>query len=73
MFLFSVRFNLSQLEEWCRANQLNSEDIIKQLDPIKDATQLMQVNKNSLEDVDSLLSVCSTLNILQVRRIFWLL
>lgn len=61
------RFNLTQLEEWCRTNQLNSDEILKPLDPIKEATQLLQVNKKSLDDVDSILSVCSTLNPLQVR------
>jgi len=64
-----IRFNLTQLEDWCITNQLNSEDILKPLDPIKDATQLLQVNKKSLEDVDSILSVCSTLNPLQVQKI----
>ena len=63
------RFNLTQLEEWCRTNQLNSDEILKPLDPIKEATQLLQVNKKSLDDVDSILSVCSTLNPLQVRQL----
>ena len=63
MILF--RFNLTQLEEWCRTNQLNADEILKPLDPIKEATQLLQVNKKSLEDVDSILSVCATLNPLQ--------
>lgn len=64
-----IRFNLTQLEEWCRTNQLNSDEILKPLDPIKEATQLLQVNKKSLDDVDSILSVCATLNPLQVQKI----
>eukprot|EP00794_Sanderia_malayensis_P004645 gene4645-5253_t len=64
-----IRFNLTQLEEWCRTNQLDSVEITKHLDPIKEATQLLQVNKKSLDDVDSILSVCSTLNPLQVQKI----
>ena len=63
---FSCRFNLTQLEEWCRTNQLDTLDITKPLEPIKEATQLLQVNKKSLDDVDSILSVCATLNPLQV-------
>lgn len=63
---------MTQLEEWCRTNQLDTLDITKPLEPIKEATQLLQVNKKSLDDVDSILSVCATLNPLQVCELMFL-
>ena len=62
---------MTQLEEWCRTNQLDTLDITKPLEPIKEATQLLQVNKKSLDDVDSILSVCATLNPLQVCELMF--
>ena len=37
------------------------------LENVIQATQLLQVNKKTLEDVDAICEVCSSLNTLQVR------
>lgn len=66
--LFS-RFNLTQLEEWCRTNQLHENfNVVEQLEPITEVVQLLQVNKKSIEDVDGIISIISKLNTLQVRN-----
>ena len=62
-----LRFNLSQLEDWVRLNQLEGSGIVEALENITQATQLLQVNKKTLEDVDAICEVCSSLNTLQVR------
>lgn len=63
------RFNLTQLEEWCRTNQLHENfNVVEQLEPITEVVQLLQVNKKSIEDVDGIISIISKLNTLQVRN-----
>lgn len=66
--IFPFRFNLSQLEDWVRINQLESGNILEGLECITQATRLLQVNKSTLEDVEAICEVCSSLNTLQVRR-----
>ena len=67
VFFLFLRFNLSQLEDWVRLNQLDGSGVVEALDNVMGATQLLQVNKKSLEDVDSICEVSSSLNTLQVR------
>lgn len=67
--LFSARFNLSQLEDWVRVNQLDGSGIVEALESITQATQLLQVNKKTLEDVDAICEVCASLNTVQVQKI----
>ncbi|XP_078360518.1 unconventional myosin-Va-like [Oculina patagonica] len=64
-----IRFNLSQLEDWVRLNQLEGSGIVEALENVIQATQLLQVNKKTLEDVDAICEVCSSLNTLQVQKI----
>jgi len=64
----SSRFNLSQLEDWVRVNQLEGSGIVEALEAITQATQLLQVNKKTLEDVDAICEVCASLNTLQVQH-----
>ena len=66
------RFNLSQLEDWVRLNQLEGSGIVEALENVIQATQLLQVNKKTLEDVDAICEVCSSLNTLQVRKPLYL-
>ena len=67
--LLVSRFNLTQLEEWCRTNQLHENfNVVEQLEPITEVVQLLQVNKKSIEDVDGIISIISKLNTLQVRE-----
>ena len=67
VFFPFLRFNLSQLEDWVRLNQLEGSGIVEALENVTQATQLLQVNKKTLEDVDAICEVCSSLNTLQVR------
>ena len=49
-------------------NQLEGGGIVDALENVTQATQLLQVNKKTLEDVDAICEVCSSLNTLQVSR-----
>ena len=63
---FVLRFNLSVLEDWVRINQLDSGNILDGLTCIIQATQLLQVSKSSIKDVDAICEVCNSLNTIQV-------
>ncbi|XP_047130704.1 unconventional myosin-Va isoform X1 [Hydra vulgaris] len=64
-----IRFNVTQLEEWCRTNQLHESDLLKQLEPITEVVQILQVNKKSVEDADGIIAIVKSLNALQVQKI----
>lgn len=62
-----IRYNLTQLEEWCRRNGLQDSGAIEALEPIVQATQLLQVSKKAQSDVAGIFEMCTALNPLQVR------
>ena len=63
-----IRYNLSQLEQWVRDNKLNDGGVEEPLEPLIQATQLLQARKTEA-DVDSLCDVCSKLNMSQIVKI----
>lgn len=66
------RFNLTQLEEWCRINQLHENyGVVEELEPITEIVQLLQVNKKSTADVDGIIEIATRLNSLQVMLPFF--
>ena len=69
---FVQRFNLIQLEEWCRTNQLHESDLLTQFEPITEVVQILQVNKKSVKDADGIISLVKTLNALQVNLLKYL-
>ena len=69
---FVQRFNLTQLEEWCRAKQLHESDLLTQFEPITEVVQILQVNKKSVKDADGIISIVKTLNALQVNFLKYL-
>ena len=62
-----VRFNITKLQEWARENQL--DDAGEVLKEAVQVTQLLQVNKTSLGDVDTILDCCEALSPVQVQKI----
>lgn len=57
------------LEDWVRINQLDGSGIVEALDSITQAAQLLQVSKKTLEDVDAICEVCTSLNNIQMQKI----
>ncbi|EDV25275.1 uncharacterized protein TRIADDRAFT_24346, partial [Trichoplax adhaerens] len=64
-----IRYNISQLEEWCRDNDLSESGAIESLEYVTQATQLLQVSKKTKEDVDGIFDMCNRLNPLQIQKI----
>ncbi|NWV01190.1 MYO5B protein, partial [Upupa epops] len=64
-----LRYNLSQLEQWLRAEGLQHSGAQEMLEPLVQAAQLLQVKKVTLEDARALCSLCTVLSPQQVVKI----
>ena len=62
----SSRYNLSHLEQWMRDNKMQDCGAQPCLDPIIQASQLLQARKTD-SDVDSICEMCSKLTTSQVN------
>lgn len=62
---YLTRYNLSHLEQWLRDNKLNESGAQSTLEPITQASQLLQARKSDA-DVDSICEMCSKLTTPQV-------
>ena len=62
-----IRCNLTALEEW--AHKFGLDDSRDQLGEAVQITQLLQVNKSRMEDVDAIRQGCDRLNALQIQKI----
>ncbi|KAK7096542.1 hypothetical protein V1264_005826 [Littorina saxatilis] len=63
-----IRYNLSHMEQWLRDNKLNESGAQSALDPIVQASQLLQARKTDT-DVDSICEMCSKLTMAQIVKI----
>lgn len=68
-FLISCRYNLSHLEQWCRDLKMQHTEVIETLQPIVQASQLLQARKTD-EDVQSVSDMCNKLTTSQVKLSF---
>ena len=62
------RYNLNILEEWVRENGLMEDELMNgsMLHPMIQASKLLQMKKQSFQDVEEIISLCTCLNLLQV-------
>ena len=60
------RYNISHMEQWLRDNKLQECGAQQALDPVVQASQLLQARKTDA-DVDSICEMCSRLTTSQVR------
>jgi myosin-5 len=63
-----IRFNLSQLEQWLREQRLHDGGALDVMEPIIEATQLLQARKTD-DDVSSICDMCSHLTTPQIIKI----
>ncbi|XP_056146233.1 unconventional myosin-Vb, partial [Lampris incognitus] len=64
-----LRYNISQLEEWLRGNNLHQSKAAATLDPIIQAAQLLQVKKKTSQDAEAICSLCTALTLQQIVKI----
>jgi len=63
-----IRFNLSHLEQWILENGLQASEAVATLQPIVQASQLLQSRKE-LDDVEAVCETCSKLTTPQIVKI----
>ena len=66
LFVLPPRYNLSHLEQWLRDQKLVECGASQALEPIVQASQLLQARKTD-SDVDSICEMCSKLTTSQVN------
>lgn len=64
-----IRYNTSQLEDWLRKEKLENALIQERLDPLVQVSQLLQVNKETKEDADEIVILCTRLTTAQVCKL----
>ncbi|GAB6032023.1 myosin I [Chamberlinius hualienensis] len=63
-----IRYNLSHIEQWCRDHKLQDQGVTEPLQPIIQASQLLQARKTD-DDVNSICEMCDKLSIAQIIKI----
>ncbi|KAF8788252.1 unconventional myosin-Va-like isoform X3 [Argiope bruennichi] len=63
-----IRYNLSHLEQWCRDLRIQHTEVIETLQPIVQASQLLQARKTD-EDVQNICDMCDKLTTSQIVKI----
>ncbi|NWW86774.1 MYO5B protein, partial [Rhynochetos jubatus] len=64
-----LRYNISQLEQWLRAEGLQQSEACEVLEPLVQGAQLLQLKKVTEEDAGALCSLCTVLSPQQVVKI----
>ncbi|NXU58149.1 MYO5B protein, partial [Turnix velox] len=64
-----LRYNISQLEQWLRAEGLQQSGASEVLEPLVQVSQLLQMKKVTEEDAGALCSLCTALSPQQVVKI----
>ena len=55
-----LRYNVSQVEEFLSRRSMRDKGMMRELAPLVQASQLMQVKKQDEKDADSLLAMCDS-------------
>ncbi|XP_022250756.1 unconventional myosin-Va-like isoform X1 [Limulus polyphemus] len=63
-----IRYNLSHLEQWCRDQKMQHSEVTETLQPIVQASQLLQARKTD-DDVQSICDMCDKLTTSQIIKI----
>ena len=66
-----LRYNINTLEQWIRDSNLQNSGVAETLEPIIQASQLLQARKSD-SDIKSICEMCSKLTIAQIQRILFL-
>ena len=66
------RYNVSQVEQWLRAQGLQQSGAREMLEPLIQAAQLLQVKKATEEDAAAICSLCTVLTPQQVWGRGWM-
>lgn len=63
------RYNVWQLQEWLTDRQLTDCGAKETLEPLRQAAQLLQINKKTEADAQAICTLCTALNTAQVHDV----
>ncbi|KAM9496857.1 unconventional myosin-Va [Clarias gariepinus] len=64
-----IRYNVSQLEEWLKEKGMQGGGVQETLEPLIQASQLLQIKKKSQEDAEAIATTCTALTATQIEKI----
>jgi myosin-5 len=64
-----MRYNLNFLEEWIREHGLAPFGVLDALQPIVQASKLLQMKKQTIADAETICNTCTELNLLQIQKL----
>ena len=62
LFVLSVSYNVSLLEEWLRSRGVQAGGAVATLEPLIQAAQLLQVGKKTEADAKAIVQTCTALS-----------
>lgn len=62
-----VNYNVTRLEEWCKGHEI--EDGSTYLSHLLQAAKLLQLRKNTTEDIDIIYEICFSLKPIQIQKL----
>lgn len=65
-----IQYNVTRIEEWCTLHDISEAAL--HLEPLMQATKLLQLNKTSTEDVEIMFDVCFLLSATQIKKLLGL-
>lgn len=62
-----IQYNLTRIEEWCKAHDISEGTI--HLERLMQAVKLLQLQKTTVQDIDTMFDVCHLLNPSQIKKL----
>ncbi|KAI9309380.1 P-loop containing nucleoside triphosphate hydrolase protein [Cunninghamella echinulata] len=62
-----IQYNITRIEEWCKSHDIPEGTL--QLEHLMQSTKLLQLKKNTLEDIDNIYDVCWILSPTQIQKL----
>jgi myosin-5 len=62
-----IQYNITRIEEWCKSHEIQQG--ADHLERLMQAAKLLQLQKNSIQDIEIMFEVCFLLNKAQVKKL----
>jgi myosin V len=63
-----LNYNVMRIDEWCKGHGIN--DVLVHLSHVFQVSKLLQLRKNTPEDIDIIYEICHSLTPVQVQKLF---
>ncbi|KAI9312624.1 P-loop containing nucleoside triphosphate hydrolase protein [Dichotomocladium elegans] len=66
-FTMQIQYNLTRIDEWCKVHEMPEGPL--QLEHLFQSSKLLQLKKDTIEDIESIYEVCPLLSPTQVQKL----